>query len=328
MNKLFAFILMFVLIFSAVGCSPNEFILRPDDPNTISNGGKPVSVSINNPSLGQKLVSAIVTKAMACPLTDGLEKTTVIKGLNLPEDTTMRLCDDYRNITGASIAFAVALEIPATIEPGMAGEITQGALISGGQVVAWVFLASALVLEAAKTLPQLASMQAQSAAVTTDVLRRPGSIWDLKVPPQEAIDDLANSGSHALSEHAIAKCILHVLKTRQDPVRVYFSIEAPDKGVNQPSVGFSWYLDKVLRDLKDNLGDCAGIDSILKTEYGRIYDYRNVRLFLAVGFNGTKYFTFSAYPVLEEIFNAKLCEWGYFLQLYPDLKPTACPRGY
>jgi hypothetical protein len=325
--KILSIVLVIVVFLTA--CSPSEFVLSPEDPAVVAQGGGVVSVPyIDNSSLGSELKEAIIGSIRDCPLED--LPANIKFYFKLPIETTMRICDGYSDIGFASLMVAGVMEIPATLEPGIAGEATQGVVLIGGKVVAWLFIAGAVVLESAVLVRQVPPIEDLILAASSEGLTRPGPEWDLPSVPQEAIDSLVREGSHALTKHAIARCIISVLRSRQAPVRVYFSLEAPGKRMFQPSLGFSWYLDKVLRDMGENLGDCAGIDTQLMAEYdGRVPKYSSVRLFLVVGLGSNgKYFTFSAYPILEDLLNTQLCEWGYKTQLYPQLKRVNCPAGY
>jgi len=165
----------------------------------------------------------------------------------------------------------------------------------------------------------------------TDTLNLPFG-WDygnLRVPPQDAINDLARAGHHAYARHAIASCILHVTQMSQDPVRVYFSAGAPEKREDYPSVAFMWHLDKILRDLAATPGACAGMPAILQQEYGRVPKFTDVKLFMPVKLDvaSGKWITINAYPVLQDVLNSHLCEHHYYHQLYPTLKQVKC-AGY
>ena len=332
--KLFSLVLVLAMLLAACD-SPSdsnnipdgvdEVVVHPEDP-AVQGTQEPVFVEIpNNTSLTQEVTTAILNKVLSCPVREGELSARIAEFLQVPPDAQVRICDGYEQIAMSSLYITAFGSGAAALEPGLVGEATQGAVLVGGQVVGWIYVGTGLVVAAGSVL--LGDIVGDLIFPTSVELSVAPEFDGMTRVPEEAVEHLLANG-HAL-EHATARCIAELAR-RVQPNRVYYSSNAPSKGVDKPSVMFIWYGKKGVNDLGENMGECGKVDDQLAAEYGRQIHRKDVNLAFVVGFDGFSYFSFSAYPVLQEVMNAHLCEWGYKLQLYPNVKtnPANCPDGY
>ena len=332
--KLFSIVLVLAMLLAACD-SPsdsnnipdgvNEVVVHPEDP-AVQGTEEPVFVEIpNNTSVTQEVTAAILNKVLACPVREGELSSRIAKFLQVTAEAQLRLCDGYQQIAMGSLYITALGSGLSALEPGPVGEATQGAVLVGGQVVGWIYVGTGLIVAAGSVLlgDIVGDLIFPTSVELSVVPEFDGMTW----VPEEAVTHLLANG-HAL-EHATARCIAELAR-RVQPNRVYYSPNAPLKGIEKPSVMFVWYGKKGINDLGDNTGECRNVGDQLVTEYGREIKRNDVNLVMVVGFDGFSYFSFSAYPVLQEVMNAHLCEWGYKLQLYPNMKvnPANCPGGY
>lgn len=340
-TKLFTLMLALSIFLSAC-MTPNEVVLPPDDYDTIANGGAPVYVTLEqDPTALEVILQTITEKTMGCPLYDGAENQAIIEYFDLPNDTVIQICNTNQDIQMASFGIAMVLTLPATIEPTMVGEATQGSVIAGGKVVGWVFVKTSLtvaitsvligdiVTDALVSSPAVSYGAVVAADVPSDVARRiPGPLGDLDGIPEDAIRHLERAGHHAWTAHQTTDCAIQMIRNLPHN-QVYFS--AGSSKQTQPSLAYVWYYNKAYQDMLANgtLGVCSSLENIkdqLRREFGSSYvdDLMQYRLVVSVGYD-QGFFVFSAYPVKEEVFFITMCSWGYKWRIYPSFKPNhAC----